>query len=313
MFTRIKLLDLSSYCFQRLHLITTICLVFSNPIFTQSLLPGDIRLEHVNALSYLGTFTIYFDQPEPKEFIVINWGDTQELDSLFNPILAGCNNGIWYGYSYSGIHQYAESGIYTISYEDNYLATGITNIYDSEVQSLLITATLNISESLNNNSPTILHCPIWDWGCCDWIYNPSAYDSDGDSLSYELTPVLNTEYITTLATIDNYTGDFTWIPEDYGNYAIAITIKDWRMIDDQIINLSSVTRYMLLNILDVSLEHRVSKLIDFQIFPNPTSNSISIQLPKHIPVSQVSAFVITPDEFFRQIKLIKVHLNTQSI
>ncbi len=257
---------------------------------SQSLLPGDIKVEHLSGLSYLATVTVYFDQPEPKEFIIIQWGDSSESDSLYNPISIGCSNDTWNGFLYTGIHTYEEAGNFTISYLDEFLLDGISNITNSGEQAMFLPANLEIAEILNNNTPVFFNCPIWEWGCCDWIYNPAAYDQDGDSLSYSLTWIPGTDYEPTSAAINFSSGDFTWLPEALGSYAIAITVKDWRTIGNETLNLSSVNRYMLVELLDVSVLETL-KIIDLIfLYPNPTKDILFIS---GIPQNQSTEIKIT--------------------
>ncbi len=72
-----------------------------------------------------------------------------------------------------------------------------------------------------------------------FIHNPSAYDPDGDSLSYNLTvctredarPIVG--YTLPPAThsirVDSISGDLIWdTPADTGKFNVAMDIEEWR-------------------------------------------------------------------------------------
>jgi hypothetical protein len=256
--------------------------------FSQSLLPGNITVEHMNGLSYRAIFEIYFDEPIPKEYITVNWGDSNLTDTIYNPVVHGCATNFWSGFTYTKTHTYSAPGVYTISYFDDFLAANVSNISNSSEQSMLLTASINVSSEFNNNTPEMLNCPIWDWGCCDWMYNASFYDADGDSLSFEIAPILNTDYTFTSATIDPLTADFQWLPPAFGLYAIAINIKDWRTVDNQIINLSSINRYMLVNVSTVGVAENTTKMNTINVYPNPSSNELTIESNSQMTLITIS-------------------------
>lgn len=267
--------------------------------YSQNLLPGTIRIEHISSLSYSATFTIYFNQAEPEEFIVVTWGDGSASDTLYNPISVGCGNGLWNGFMYVGFHTYIEDGSYTVSYEDEFLVGGVSNIINSGSQPLLLTARITVSDQFNNNTPVLLQCPIWEWGCCDWFYNPNAYDQDGDSLSYELTTILATEYIPISASIDSVSGNFNWLPYDLGNYALAITIHDWRIVGNDTVNLSSVTHYMLLEVLNVSVAKIPHESTQIFLFPNPANDKIQLETNSSMhPLTSINIYNSTGGHVF---------------
>ncbi len=92
----------------------------------------------------------------------------------------------------------------------------------------------------NNNTPVLLNFPI-DKAALHhiFIHNPSAYDPDGDSLSYKLTvctgqdgnPIPNYVLPTFSDTfyVDPVVGDLVWnTPIDTGKYNVAMNIEEWR-------------------------------------------------------------------------------------
>src|ERR1035437_1687517 len=91
---------------------------------------------------------------------------------------------------YEITHTYPGAGNYFITMEDLARNAGIENIPNSDNQSFFLRTELVINPFLgDNSSPTLLNPPIDNaciGECC--FHNPGAYDVDGDSLSYSLTP-----------------------------------------------------------------------------------------------------------------------------
>ncbi|MCG8410533.1 MAG: gliding motility-associated C-terminal domain-containing protein, partial [Bacteroidales bacterium] len=89
------------------------------------------------------------------------------------------------------------------------------------------------------------------------IYNPGAYDTDGDSLAYFLTPCTGengepiegytTPPATSTISVNPTTGDFIWdTPPVIGKYNIAMRIDEWR----DGVKIGSLTRDMQIEVLD---------------------------------------------------------------
>ena len=144
---------------------------------------------------------------------------------------------------YVTTHTYPGPGNYIISTEDPNRTAGIINIPNSVnqifyLESLLVIPTFGTG---NNSSPNFNQIPL-DTGFVNqcFYHNPSAYDIDGDSISYELTYCrgtmgMNNSGYTYPATgggifsIDSITGILTWCtPQLQGDYNVATIIKEWR-------------------------------------------------------------------------------------
>ncbi len=148
---------------------------------------------------------------------------------------------------YVTTHTYPGPGSYKISMEDPNRNAGVINISNSVSQLFYIESFLVIPAFGNNknNSPILTFPPV-DNGCLSkcFYHNPGAYDSDGDSLSYELTtsrghlgitcpgytfPATGGGYFL----VDSLTGTLKWCnPQIQGEYNLAMIIKEWRRNDD---------------------------------------------------------------------------------
>lgn len=145
---------------------------------------------------------------------------------------------------YITTHTYLGPGNYIISMQDPNRNASVVNIPNSVNQAFYIESLLVIPAfgSNKNNSPILTFPPI-DNGCVTqcFFHNPGAYDTDGDSISYELTTCKNSQGVmcpgysfpTTgggVFDIDSLTGTLTWCnPQLQGLYNLAIIIKEWRL------------------------------------------------------------------------------------
>lgn len=213
---------------------------------------GEITYTHIADLTYEVTVTTYTKETAPadREELTISWGDgsidtilrTNGIPNQFTNIPQGevIANDIRLNI-YKGIHTYAGNASYTISVEDPNRNSGIVNIQNSVNTPFYIESVLVINPFLGyNTSPVLLNPPIDNAGYHKlYIHNPSAYDADGDSLSYELIPckgeagndIPNYTYptATNSITVNAITGDLVWdTPDLIGQYNVAILIKEWR-------------------------------------------------------------------------------------
>ena len=224
------------------HLVLTLCfLMFGYLSFATHQRAGYITYKHLSGMTYEITIVTYTYTPSPADRpkLGLSWGDgssedinrTEKLD-LANDISKN---------TYIGQHTYTSPATYTLSVEDKNRNGGILNIPNSVNTAFYIETTLTINPFLGpNSSPNILNPPIED-ACINepFEYNPSAYDTDGDSLSYVLVyckgegglqipgysyPVANNSF-----SINPVTGDLYWdSPQLIGEYNVAFHIEEWR-------------------------------------------------------------------------------------
>ena len=143
--------------------------------------------------------------------------------------------------TYREIHNYSSSGTYVISMEDANRNYGVVNVPNSVAVPMYIETELVINPFLGfNNSVQLLNAPI-DKGCVGKLYlhNPSAYDPDGDSLSYKLVtckgmdgmdiPGYSYPQASQSFDIDHVTGELRWEnPVLQGEYNVAFMVEEWR-------------------------------------------------------------------------------------
>ncbi|MDR1667326.1 MAG: gliding motility-associated C-terminal domain-containing protein [Bacteroidales bacterium] len=220
---------------------------------------GQIIFKHISGYTYEFTVTTFTytlsaaDRPQ----LDVSWGDntvsTMERSNIeYLPDNYKKN-------TYVIRHTYPGSGVYTIVVEDPNRNLGVENIPNSVSVVFSVKTIFRIDANLgSNNSPELLTYPIDKAALGQvFIHNPSAFDTDGDSLSYELTPCTRDRGVE----IENYslpaasdslvvnpvTGDLIWAsPTKVGIYNVAIHINEWR----QGIKIGSIARDMQIEVVD---------------------------------------------------------------
>lgn len=216
---------------------------------------AEITYEWKGGNAYEFTLTCYTYTPSPagaqRDSLLIMWGDGF---GDYVPRMVCQNLGDDYTLNvYRMIHNYSSSGAYVISMEDPDRNYGVVNVPNSVSVPMYIESELVINPFVGyNSSVQLLNAPV-DKGCVGkpFYHNPSAYDPDGDSLSYRLVPCkgFNGEDIpgytypqsSSLFDIDPVTGVLQWEnPMLQGEYNVAILIEEWR----QGVKIGSVIRDM---------------------------------------------------------------------
>ncbi len=204
---------------------------------------AEITYTWLGGNAYEFTLTCYTYTPSPaglqRDSLLVQWGDGLEE---YIPRVVLQNLGEDYTLNvYKQIHNYSSSGTYTISMEDANRNFGVINVPNSVMVPMHIETELVINPFLGyNNSVQLLNAPV-DKGCVGKLYlhNPSAYDPDGDSLSYRLVTCKGQDGIeipgytlpqASLAfVIDSVTGELRWdAPLMQGEYNVAIMVEEWR-------------------------------------------------------------------------------------
>jgi gliding motility-associated-like protein len=202
---------------------------------------GEITFVQISDLTYritLTTFTYtlsYADRPQ----LTIEWGDNTssvvDRDSIFFLPNYYKKN------VYIADHTFPGPGVYKIIMQDPNRNFGIRNIPNSVNIVFSIRTLLIVNPAMGRNDTPVLLNPPYDKAAKGhiFIHNPSAFDPDGDSLSYQLTkctrddakdiegytypPASNKFYV------DSISGDLVWdAPIDTGKYNAAMLIQEWR-------------------------------------------------------------------------------------
>lgn len=197
------------------------------------------------------------DRPE----FIVDWGDGSTPDTIARDnIIFGVAPDVQQNF-YSETHVYPGPGVYILQYEDPNRIADVVNIPNSVDVPICVQTQLVISVAGNNCSPRFLNSPIQN-ACLGqpWYHNPGAYDTDGDSLSFEprvclglnCAPIPGYLYPDQVGAgannqydIDPVTGTISWVsPQVQGIYNIAFAVLEWRKVNGVWINIGWVMRDM---------------------------------------------------------------------
>lgn len=258
---------------------------------------GQITAERVSCtgLTFRITVTVYIDTQTGVQFggrrgenDILNFGDNSDPDNdgrigLLVPETTttprpdlGQQMGIAY---FTVEHTYPGPGKYIISYVEPNRNQGVLNIANSISTTFYIESMIVIDPFFGcNNTPELLIPPI-DQACVGaaFFHNPGAFDSDGDSLSYEFVIPFrdrnqtvsnyrdpnNQDFYTNFPAgnetgtgpptfnINGSDGTLIWdAPGAQGEYNIAFVVKEWRRINGTWFQLGFVRRDMQIIVSD---------------------------------------------------------------
>ncbi|MBN2350544.1 MAG: gliding motility-associated C-terminal domain-containing protein [Bacteroidales bacterium] len=202
---------------------------------------GEITYEQISDLTYRFTITTFtYTQSAANRYeLLVEWGDNT---SSIAPLKSRQELPDFYYHNiYEVEHTFPGPGTFEILVQDPNRNYGVKNIPNSVNTIFSIKTTMIISSWVGfNNTPELLNFPI-DKAALGhvFIHNPSAYDPDGDSLSYRITICTGENGIpiegytlpeaSDSLTINHVTGDLIWnTPVDTGIYNIAIDVEEWR-------------------------------------------------------------------------------------
>ena len=217
--------------------------LFSLPLWATHQRAAEITYTWLGGNSYEFTLTCYTYTPSPaglqRDSLLMLWGDGSQ-DYVPRVVLQNLGDDYTLNV-YKMRHDYAGAGTYTVSMEDANRNYGVVNMQNSVNIPMYIETELVVNPFLGyNNSVQLLNAPV-DKGCVGklFLHNPSAYDPDGDSLSYRLVPCrgFNGEVIPSYTypqasssfEMDPSTGELRWEnPVIQGEYNVAFIVEEWR-------------------------------------------------------------------------------------
>jgi gliding motility-associated-like protein len=202
---------------------------------------GEITYKQLSDLTFEITITTYTytlsfaDRPQ----LDVEWGDNSVSVANRESILILPN--FYKRNIYIINHTYPGPGIYKIVVQDPNRNAGVKNIPNSVNVIFSISTILTVNPSMGKESTPVLLNPPYDKAAYHhlFIHNPSAFDPDGDSLSYKLTvctrddgkPIEGYTYppATHSFRVDSISGDLIWdTPADTGKFNVAMNIEKWR-------------------------------------------------------------------------------------
>ncbi|HRP39700.1 MAG TPA: gliding motility-associated C-terminal domain-containing protein [Chitinophagales bacterium] len=228
---------------------------------------ADVTYELIAPFTYRVTIrTIAEDNAADRDTVRISWGDgtpEEVLARTNGPIVNGFHKGEFIGFGfkrnlYIGTHTFPgvpppPLNYYVISFYDPARRNGITNINNgtSDQIPIYVEDTLRFPADIAslgyNNSPVFQQDPI-AYGNVNQllVHSQNPWDSDGDSLTFELVtplqfsdiPVPNWQNPQNIPTpndpsnqfkIDKFTGEIIWnVPKQVGLYNVGILVREYR-------------------------------------------------------------------------------------
>jgi hypothetical protein len=242
-----------------------------NKVYSQQLRSGEMSIcwigQSPQQLEYQASVTIFADTSiQPQKFLHISWGGgTHDSLAFSNPILLGDINSFLFNFD----HTYIGNGFYIIRIEGPVYIGNINNIPNSSLETFYFENTLLIG-NLNNHCPQFNLPQQFQWVDTNTIFDFSAFDPDGDSLSYELVPVSN--YPLPNCKLDSFTGQLNFFPDSSGLYAIAVRINEWRLN----LKIGSTMRQFLISVPSIMGIDNTEITSEISVYPSPTNNFLNI-------------------------------------
>lgn len=203
---------------------------------------GEITYKQIGPLTFEITLVTFTDPStlahQQRTELYFSFSDnTQDTFPRISETLVGTNIS---KNEYLGVHTFPAVGTYIISMEDPNRNAGVVNIPNSVDVSFYLESILMINPLIgNNSSPVLLNSPI-DKAVVGipFFHNPSAFDVNGDSLSYALISckgesgnnILGYQFPDASNSLNiDVNGNLLWdSPTMVGEYNIAILIEEWR-------------------------------------------------------------------------------------
>ena len=252
-----------SQTLKRLFVLSLLFWPFSQVLATH-IRGGYISAERISGYKYKFTLTIFIDQTAPSGVrnpdndLYPDKNSSDKINSPNLPVISipGKNTEIWrYEYEYT----YRSPGVYTAFHYQQNRNENVLNMTGSVNTTFYVETKVIIDPFLDLNQTPIITKAAVDFAALGSVYryNPSAYDPNGDSLSYQLVPsrqylqgqevsAVVTNYsdpavraggldssgqVTATMTLNEKTGDLIWnSPRLVGEFNTAIKIVEWRKL-----------------------------------------------------------------------------------
>jgi len=189
--------------------------------------------------------------------------------------------------TYITTHTFPGPGTYELVVEDPNRNEGVSNIPNSVTVVFSIKTIMQINPALGPNSTPQLLSPPVDKAALNrlFIHNPAAWDPDGDSLAYKLTPCTgeNGQPIEGFTFPDDIamnetTGDLVWDkPTELGVFNVAILIEEWR----EGVKIGQITRDLQIEVYET--DNMPPELLSEQQICVEAGDSVTIDIKGYDP------------------------------
>ena len=251
--------------------------------FSQDIKAGELKVTNISGNQYVATFTFYYEISNfvNRPYLLMNWGDGASDTIPWHLFYSGCGDSNTLTKVFSKTHTYAGDGTYLISCVDSFRINNLSNVSNSDLEKLSLEFNLIINSFYPpNNSSASINCLTDTWTGTGWVYNSGAYDSDGDSLVYNIiAPPGLTNYTFPSHTINGLTGDFTLSPSSVGEYAICMEIEEWKLFPSSTIRsyFGSTYRNILIDVNSLASINEVLGQGTIAVYPQPAHSIVSVE------------------------------------
>lgn len=286
------------------------CFIFSKQNFSQDIRAAWIEYKWLSGYTYSITLTLHTEDisnPDSHCSATIYFGNGDSCvaireNGVLAPSSAQCPTsymGVFISTTpiaikksiYSCIYTYSGPGMYKVFSNEKFRVTGEKNLANSLTKSVYVQSYININSFFGPNSTVNLMNPPTGSVTISGnqiLYNPAAYNPDGDSISYQLincsyTPSTTTYYIPNTASVSPTVGILSFSKDSIGLYAFAYLIQEWRKDSGGNPNLVGYMKYDF--VLDIFNGVGIKEFEEpkaFSLYPNPASNTLTIKTNQKI-------------------------------
>lgn len=275
-------------------LLITLLLVFSAPASAQNLKGGDMTFD----LSSNNTATFYISiytkpsLPGCWPYVLLSYGDGI-TDTL--PLPPGSNLPFDTEiHSLTATHIYPGPGSYTANALTFYRMPNLVNVNNSGTELLQLLADFSFSPFSSPNTS-----PVFSFNQADIAFNlgtfthdASTFDANGDSVAYTLVHPGTINYTFPNATVNPVTGLLTMPAlNQFGAYAVAIRLDEFRYLNNQPIQISTTVRNMTIETPLINSITTADAATNTSIFPNPFSEYTTLTFPE--PFTTPAQLIVT--------------------
>lgn len=259
-------------------------LLFSFSVFAGGEKGGDITFEWITGKTYQFKVCHYSEEDAvPLQEIILNYGDgysdtiLMEHDTVINQMRKRI---------FKGTHTYTGDGTFIVCYSANNWKFGINNQFGNYVFKNFCQITINTTFAFGNSSAQFnsTHFDFTYWAGLI-THNLQAFDPDGDSLVYDLRPIILNcnqfaiipgeyqypQFVGGGSCLVNQVGILQMALFNSGYYTLCIQISEYR--NGQL--LSRVFRQILFPANPNGIEENPEQSL--KIYPNPCSDQMLIQ------------------------------------
>ncbi len=209
------------------------------------LMGGQITASQISGLQYQLKLTLYRDTTgipiaATADFVITDLATSiQQILNVPHSGAQGFINGVEV-YDYIGTFTFPGPGSYSITREECCRNSAILNMLSPSSESLHLRTVITVDASANS-TPVFLNPPVTlAQKNSLYIYNPLPFDTDGDSMAWSMEIPLGNAGDTVAGytlpqgtisnpfTLDNLTGEISWMPDSNGHWEASFLVEEFR-------------------------------------------------------------------------------------